>query len=112
MTQTNTTKTLLNVTKVFGILLIGGGVFVLKHGKKTMHKGVRHADETLATMADEAPIMFSRAVVSSGKVALAGTRKTSAPSNSNGTAQSEQHTTPRPVEYSQVNPVEATASFD
>ena len=119
MTQTNTTRTLFKVTRVLGILLIGGSAFVLKHGEKTVRKGLQHADQTPqqimvppTNVAAEAPVMVARAVVSSGKAALAGTRKISAPSNTNGTAQSEQHKTPHPVKYSQVNPVEATASFD
>ena len=119
MTQTNTTRTLFKVTKVLGILLIGGSVFVLKHGEKTIRKGLQHADQTPrqimvppTNVVEEAPVMIARAVVSSGKSALAGTRKISASSNSNGTDQSEQHKTPRPVECLQVNRIEATASFD
>ena len=46
MTQTNTTRTLFKVTKVLGILLIGGSVFVLEHGKKTIRKGLQHAAQT------------------------------------------------------------------
>jgi hypothetical protein len=118
MTQTNTTKTLFNVTKVLGILLIGGGVFVLKAGGKAMRKGLRHADETPRQIVetstetvDEVPFMIPRAVTSTGKAALSGTRTTGAPSNSSETVERQQRETPWPVGYSNIMPLETTASF-
>ena len=119
MTQTNTTKTVFNVTKVLGILLIGGGFFVLKAGGKAMRKGLRHADETPRQIVetstdtvDEVPLMIPRAVTSTGKYALERTWETGAPSNTSETVHPQHHETLWPGDYSNIMPLKTTASFE
>ena len=120
MPQTNTTRTLFNVTKVLGILLIGGGVFVLKHGGQAMRKGLRTADDipreitkTPARNSDDVPSMRHRSVTTTGKVLLSG-GKQSQPTNGNQNDQCLDH--PPQQSWTGMNPpmmpAEQTAFFE
>ena len=106
MTQTNTTKTVFNVTKALGILLIGGGFFVLKAGEKAMRKGLSRADEGPRQIVEpspetvgEIPLMIPRASASTGKHALERTWETGASSNASETFQPQQYQKLWPVDY-------------
>jgi hypothetical protein len=116
MTQPKRTHSLFTGTKVLAILLIGGGVCVMKYGGKALRKNVRQAEEIPRHIethphnsTDDSSFFRSRAVISTGKAAFNGSNKTHPKEKRNSDRALNQPL--YPTESSSMAPSQTTASF-